>query len=80
MANRIKMVQKQLLFSLFTQNWSNRKINKSIGLHRNTISRYRNEWLKRKHKKDSLNPILQTSYSYGNTSVNPSQLRRAFFV
>jgi transposase len=73
MANRIKMVQKELLFSLFTQNWSNRKINKSIGLHRNTISRYRNEWLKHKRKKESLNPVLQASYSYGNISVNPAQ-------
>jgi transposase len=45
MANRIKMVQQELLISLFKQNWSDRKIHKTIGLHRKTISRYRKEWL-----------------------------------
>jgi len=44
MANRLKMVQKQLLFSLFAQDWSNRKINRAIGIHRQTIARYRIEW------------------------------------
>jgi len=47
MANRLKMVQKQLLFSLFAQDWSNRKINRAIGIHRQTIARYRIEWKSR---------------------------------
>ena len=53
MANRIKMVQKELMFSLFKQNWSDRKIHNSIGLHRTTISRYRKEWQRLKQEKQS---------------------------
>lgn len=45
MSNRLKMEQRQLLFALFSQNWSIRKINKVIGIHRKTITRYRQEWL-----------------------------------
>ena len=44
MANRLKMVQKELLFTLFSQDWSIRKINVATGIHRKTISRYRDEW------------------------------------
>ena len=44
MANRLKMVQKELLFTLFSQEWSIRKINVATGIHRKTISRYRDEW------------------------------------
>ena len=44
MANRLKMVQKELLFTLFNQSWSDRKINSAIGIHRATIARYRKEW------------------------------------
>ena len=46
MSNRLKMVQKELLFSFFSQKWSNRKINKATGIHRKTISRYKKEWKK----------------------------------
>ena len=46
MANRLKMVQKELLFILFSQNWSKRKINKALNIHRATIARYYNEWIK----------------------------------
>ena len=45
MANRLKMVQKELLFILFSQNWSIRKINIVTGIHRKTIKTYRDEWL-----------------------------------
>ena len=45
MANRLKMVQKELLFALFAQNWSNRKINNTLGIHRKTIAQYKEEWL-----------------------------------
>ena len=44
MANRLKMVQKELLFALFSLNWSNRKINKALRIHRATVARYRKEW------------------------------------
>lgn len=44
MANRLKMVQKDLLFTLFSHNWSIRKINIATGIHRKTITHYRNEW------------------------------------
>ena len=45
MANSLKMVQKELLFALFAQNWSNRKINNNLGIHRKTITQYKEEWL-----------------------------------
>jgi len=38
------MVEKELLFSLFKEGWSSRKINKALKIHRKTISRYRAEW------------------------------------
>jgi transposase len=52
MANRIKMVQKELLFALFSQNLSGRKINTLTGLHRLTIRRYRKEWQRRRAEKE----------------------------
>lgn len=45
MANRLKMEHKQLIFALLSENWSIRKISKSTGIHRKTITRYRREWL-----------------------------------
>jgi transposase len=45
MANRLKMVQKELLFSLFEKGWSNRKINNALQIDRRTISRYRQLWV-----------------------------------
>lgn len=44
MAYRLKMVQKEILFILFSQNWSIRKINNALNIHRATISRYYQEW------------------------------------
>ena len=71
MANRINMVQKELLFSLFAQNWSNRKINKSIGLHRNTISRYRKEWINLRNKDKPIKSLSRTSdYNINATDSN----------
>jgi len=64
MSNRIKMVQKELMFSLFKQNWSDRKIHNSIGLHRTTVSRYRKEWLRLKpDKKSSTKTVKDTRFS-----------------
>jgi transposase len=73
MANRIKMVQKELMFSLFNQNWSNRKIHKSIGLHRTTISRYRKEWQKIQQQKRSSGLNAKTVSSSVNLITNPVQ-------
>ena len=73
MANRLKMVQKELMFSLFKQNWSDRKINNSIGLHRRTISRYRKEWLKLQKEKKTSGINSKTLSSSGNLSANPVQ-------
>jgi len=53
MANRLKMVQKEMLFTLFSQNWSSRKINSVTGLHRATIQRYRTEWRQQQHDRGS---------------------------
>ncbi len=44
MANRLKMVQQKVLFSLFEKGWSNRKINKALGTDRRTLARYRFLW------------------------------------
>ena len=46
MSNRLTMVQREHLFLLFSQHWSDRKIKKVMGIHRATISRYRKEYLK----------------------------------
>jgi hypothetical protein len=73
MANRLKMVQKEIMFSLFAQNWSDRKINNSIGLHRTTISHYRKEWLKRKQEKDSSGSDPQTCSSSIIPTAKPVQ-------
>jgi len=79
MANRIKMVQKELMFSLFKQNWSDRKIHKSIGLHRTTISRYRKKWLRVKQEKQSSpetvkdTPLSKTSFNNPVQSVPLSE-------
>ena len=67
MANRIKMVKKELMFSLFSHNWSNRKIHNSMGLHRVTISRYRKEWLRLQREKESSNRTCQRTSSPGNS-------------
>jgi len=73
MANRLKMVQKEIMFSLFTQNWSDRKIHNSIGLHRKTISRYRKEWLNLQKEKKTSGINSKTSSSSGISSDNPVQ-------
>jgi transposase len=48
------MVRKQLLYSLFAQGWSSRKINRAIGIHRKTIAHYRIEW---KSKQESIKTL-----------------------
>jgi len=73
MANRIKMVHKELMFSLFKQGWSDRKIHNSIGLHRKTISRYRREWLLCQKKKKSSTADSQTFSSCENLPANSVQ-------
>ncbi|MBW1728790.1 MAG: IS21 family transposase [Deltaproteobacteria bacterium] len=54
MSNRLKMVQKELLFALFSLNWSTRKINKALEIHRRTISRYRKDWEENEKQKFKL--------------------------
>ena len=73
MANRIKMVHKELMFSLFKQGWSDRKIHNSIGLHRKTISRYRKEWLRSQHEKRSSEKGTQGIIFSNNNTTNPAQ-------
>jgi transposase len=63
MANRLKMEQKEILFALFSQNWSIRKINKVIGIHRKTISGYRKKWLQHHDEKTSTNSTSKTYVS-----------------
>ena len=41
MGNRLKMGKRQVMYQLFAQGWSNRKIHEGTGIHRDTITRYR---------------------------------------
>lgn len=50
MANRLTMVKQEVVFGLFEQGWSNRKINKSIKIDRRTLSRYRVLWINNKEQ------------------------------
>ena len=61
MANGLKMVQKELLFTLFSQDWSIRKINIATGIHRKTITRYRDEWRHLQDKNSQLSDESLTS-------------------
>jgi IS30 family transposase len=38
------MEKRDLIRRLLTLGWSNRKINKSTGIHRDTVSLYRKQW------------------------------------
>jgi len=79
MANRINMVQKELMFSLFQHNWSDRKIHNSIGLHRKTISKYRKEWLSKQSENELSHTSSQLDFPSGDSddktvqSVPPGQ-------
>jgi len=44
MANQLKMGQKMILYQLFQDGWSERKISRATGIHRKTIHRYRLMW------------------------------------
>jgi len=59
MSNRLKMVQTELLFSLFEKGWSNRKINKALEVDRRTISRYRHLWAKAKDQSAIADPLTE---------------------
>lgn len=70
MSNRLKMVQKELLFLLFSQKWSIRKINKAYSLHRKTITSYYNEWLQIQKQ----NPQQQSHTSTFNSAQKASKI------
>jgi len=63
------MVQKELLYALFSLNWSSRKINNATGIHRKTISHYRTEWDKLQQVSDS-NSTQANSDSQDHKSSN----------
>jgi transposase len=44
MGNTLRMDKKDLIKRLISYGWSNRKINRSTGIHRDTISNYRKKW------------------------------------
>jgi len=67
------MVQKELLYTLFSQNWSNRKINEAIGIHRKTIARYRAEWQHFQREKSACADQHQISNSATKKGRFPSQ-------
>ena len=67
------MVQKKLMFLLFQENWSDRKIHNSIGLHRKTISQYRREWLNLTSNKGPSDQSTPIEFLAGDTSGNSVQ-------
>lgn len=79
MANRLKMVQKELLFTLFSQDWSIRKINIATGIHRKTITKYQDEWQSFQDQKAQTNSDCSTSQTptekghFSSQSVPPGQ-------
>jgi transposase len=73
MSNRLKMVQKEYLFLLFSNNWSNRKIKKATGIHRTTIAGYRKEYLKSIEKESEKDP--QNSNPDFNTIASTDALQ-----
>ena len=48
MGNTLRMDKKDLIRRLLTLGWSNRKINRSTGIHRDTVSIYRKQWKQEK--------------------------------
>ncbi len=44
MGNTLKMDKQDLLWRLFKTGWSNRKIKRTIGIHRRTVAKYRKDW------------------------------------
>lgn len=78
MSNRLKMVQKELSFSFFSQKWSNRNINKATGIHRKTIARYKKQWQKNQNLNqqcsfEDLSKTEQKSISENFQSVPPDK-------
>jgi transposase len=73
------MVQKELVFILFAQNWSIRKINKALDLHRATITRYHQEWRQRQQQKaeqtiaDNAFHVKDISYCQSAQTVPPGE-------
>jgi len=63
------MVQQALLFSLFEQKWSTRKINKAIGIHHNTISRCKKIW--ESNQTLNNNCGVESAVPAENKTVNP---------
>ncbi len=64
MGNTLKMDKKDLIKRLFKTGWSNRKINRSTGIHRHTISRYRKKW--------ELDQVVATARECDHSSSNPA--------
>lgn len=62
-----------LLHRLFTQGWSNRKINRSMGIHRDTISSYKKEWEVIKKSQSAREHKFPTPNHSQNTSFEPNQ-------
>jgi hypothetical protein len=79
MANRLKMVQKELLFLLFSQDWSFRKISESTGLHRVTISRYHREWILNQKQTSEENPTNIASNSTSDLAIGRKSAHRPRF-
>ena len=66
MANRLKMEQRQLIFALLSQNWSIRKIHRTSGIHRKTITRCKRELRKNQADNKSSDSDDQRIFSGSN--------------
>lgn len=73
MGNTLKMDKKDLIKRLFATGWSNRKINRSTGIHRLTISRYRKRLDQEQAASDSDNNDHSSSDQSTSDADNLSQ-------
>jgi len=73
MGNTLKMDKITLLHGLFRNGWSNRKINKATGIHRNTISNHRTKWQELPSEEAALSSPPIDSGKPSNQTQNSSQ-------
>ncbi|MEA3287380.1 MAG: IS21 family transposase [Candidatus Marinimicrobia bacterium] len=73
MGNTLGMDKKDLIERLFATGWSNRKINRSTGIHRDTVSAYRKKWQQELTALEADRSAQSSSDSTTNKTENLSQ-------
>ena len=73
MGNTLRMDKKDLIRRLLALGWSNRKINRSTGIHRDTVSMYRKNWQQEHAALEADNRVQLSSDSTPAEAENLSQ-------